>query len=86
MEPTRELVDALYRDKVRAARRMSVARRVEVTCELIDLCRAQMWEVAARRLPNGNIEERREFVQRMIRAQRAMEDHPPRPPGPEPPA
>jgi hypothetical protein len=36
MEPTQELIDALYRDKVRSARRMTPEQKLAAGAELFD--------------------------------------------------
>ena len=51
MEPTRELVDAIYHEKVLRARRMTPQRRIEVGAQLSDMGRQMMREAIRRQNP-----------------------------------
>ena len=76
MEPTADLVDAIYREKVLCARRMSPQRRVEVGAELSDLGRQMMREAIRREYPSASQEQIRQFMRERIELSRKLDNIP----------
>ena len=76
MEPTDELVDAIYREKVLRARRMTPQRRVEVGAELSDMGRQMMREAILRQNPTATEEEIRLEMRYRFKLARRLEDVP----------
>jgi tRNA U55 pseudouridine synthase TruB len=76
MEPTAELVDAIYRDKVMRSRKMTIGRRVEVGAELSDLGRQMMREAIRRDMPGSSQQEIQMELRRRIALSRKLDDIP----------
>jgi hypothetical protein len=76
VEPTDELVDAIYREKVLRARRMTPQRRVEVGAELSDMGRQMMREAILRQNPTATEEEIRLEMRYRFKLARRLEDVP----------
>jgi hypothetical protein len=76
VEPTPELVEALYREKVLRARRMTPQRRVEVGAELSDVGRQMMREAIRRENPLATAEQVRQLMRRRIELARRLDDTP----------
>ncbi len=76
MEPTRELVDAIYHEKVLCARRMTPQRRIEVGAQLSDMGRQMMREAIRRQNPTASEEEIRREMRRRFKLARKLEDIP----------
>ena len=68
MEPSIELIDEIYRERVRTARRMSPAARVLAGLEMFDLAIAIMADGVRARFPDAD--DRR--VQAILREQLAL--------------
>ena len=76
VEPTPELVEALYREKVLRARRMTPQRRIEVGAELSDLGRQMMREAILRQNPAATEQEIRLEMRYRFNLARKLEDIP----------
>ena len=76
MEPTPELVDAIYRDKVRRSREMTIQRRIEVGAELSDLGRQMMREAIHRDIPGASEQEVLRELRRRIALSRKLDNIP----------
>lgn len=76
MEPTKQLIDDLYREKVERARRMSVSRRVEVGAELSDLGRQMMRETIRAQEPAASEERILRIMRERIALSRRLDDLP----------
>jgi Rv0078B-related antitoxin len=76
MEPTDELVDAIYRDKVLRSRKLTIGRRVEIGAELSDLGRQMMREAVRRDFPAASQEEIEAELRRRIALSRKLDDIP----------
>ena len=76
MEPTDELIDAIYREKVLRARRMTPQRRMEVGAELSDLGRQMMREAILRQNPGATEEEIHLEMRSRFDLARKLEDIP----------
>jgi len=76
VEPTSELIDALYREKILRARRMTLQRRVEVGAELSDVGRQMMHEAIRRENPAASDEEVRQLIGQRLELKRKLDDTP----------
>ncbi|MGD0462387.1 MAG: hypothetical protein ABSB74_07850 [Tepidisphaeraceae bacterium] len=76
MEPTSELIDALYREKVLRARRMTLQKRVEVGAALSDIGRQMMRDAIRRENPSASEEEVRQLMRRRLELKRKLDDTP----------
>jgi hypothetical protein len=76
VEPTPELVDAIYREKVLRARRMTVQRRMEVGAELSDVGRQMMREAILRQNLMATEEEIRVEMRKRFELARKLRDIP----------
>lgn len=76
MEPTAELVDAIYREKVLRARKMTPQKRLEIGAELSDLGRQMMREAIHRENPAATEEEIRQLMRRRIELARKLDNTP----------
>ena len=76
MEPTPELVNAIYREKVLRARRMAPQRRMEVGAELSDAGRQMMREAIRRQNPAASEDEIHLQIQYRLKLARKLEDIP----------
>ena len=76
MEPTPELVNAIYREKVLRARRMAPQRRMEVGAELSDAGRQMMREAIRRQNPAASEDEIHLQIQYRLKLARKLEDTP----------
>lgn len=76
MEPTKQIIDDLYREKVERARRMSIARRVEIGAELSDLGRQMMREAIRAQEPAASEEHIRRIMRERIALSRRLDDLP----------
>jgi hypothetical protein len=76
VEPTTELVDAIYREKVLRSRRMTPQRRMEVGAELSDAGRQMMREAILRQNPIATEEEIRLEMRHRFELTRKLEDIP----------
>jgi hypothetical protein len=76
MEPTNELVDAIYREKVVRSRRMSVGKRIEVGAELSDLGREMMRQAIRNDNPMASEEEILVEVRRRVALSRNLDNIP----------
>lgn len=76
MKPTKQLIDDLYREKVERARRMSVARRVEVGAELSDMGRQMIRETIHAQTPTASEEQIRRIMRERIALSRRLDDIP----------
>lgn len=74
MEPTKELIDELYREQVRDARRQTVAERFLSALSLFDL--ACQWAKAGIRLqhPDANEDQVSEILKERLELGRRLED------------
>jgi hypothetical protein len=62
VEPTPELVDAIYREKILRSRRMTIQKRLEVAAELSDIGRQMMREAIRRENPAASDDEVRQLM------------------------
>ena len=76
MEPTDELVDAIYREKVMRSRRMSIGKRVEAGAELSDLGREMMRQAIRNDNPAASEQEVLLELRRRIALSRKLDDIP----------
>ena len=76
MEPTKELVDAIYREKVMRSRRMSIGKRIEAGAELSDLGREMMRQAIRNGNPTASEEEVVRELRRRIGLSRKLDDIP----------
>jgi hypothetical protein len=76
VEPSEELVDAIYREKVLRSRRMTVQRRMEVGAELSDMGRQMMREAILRQNPAATGDEIRREMRYRFKLSRKLEDIP----------
>jgi hypothetical protein len=76
VEPTPELVNAIYREKVLRARRMAPQRRMEVGAELSDAGRQMMREAIRRQNPAASEDEIHLQIQYRLKLARKLEDIP----------
>lgn len=76
MKPTQLMIDEIYREKVERARRMSLARRVEVGAELSDLGRQMMRETILAAEPAATEEQIRRIMRERIALSRRLDDLP----------
>ena len=76
MEPTPELIDAIYRDKIRRSREMTIQRRIDVGAELSDLGRQMMREAIRRDIPTASEEEILQELRRRIALSRKLDNIP----------
>jgi hypothetical protein len=76
VEPTPDLIDAIYREKVLRSRRMTPARRIEVGAELSDMGRQMMREAILRQNPVATKEEIHLEMQYRLKLARKLEDIP----------
>jgi hypothetical protein len=74
VEPTPELVEAIYREKVLRARRMTPQRRLEVGAELSDMGRQMMREAILRQNPVATEGEIRREMRHRFNLARQLEN------------
>jgi hypothetical protein len=76
MEPTSELIDVLYRDKVLRARQMTLQKRVEVGAELSDIGRQMMRESILRENPTAPEAQILQLMRQRLELKRKLDDIP----------
>ena len=76
VEPSIELVDAIYREKVFRSRKMTIERRLEVTAELCDLGREMMRESIRREIPSASEVQVHELMRQRLELARRLDDIP----------
>jgi hypothetical protein len=76
VKPTKELADAIYREKVMRSRGMTVERRIEVGAELSDVGREMMGEAIRREFLEASVEDVRREMRRRIALSRKLDNLP----------
>jgi hypothetical protein len=76
VEPTPELVDAIYREKILRSRRMTIQKRLEVAAELSDIGRQMMREAIRRENPAASDDEVRQLMRGRLELKRKLDDIP----------
>jgi hypothetical protein len=76
MEPTSELIDALYREKILRARQMTLQKRVEVGAELSDIGRQMMRELILRENPSASQAQILQLMRQRLELKRKLDDIP----------
>ena len=75
MEPTKELTDALFIEKVMRARRTPPERKFLAGARLYEYMRSIAMTAIRNENPNATPEEHRKLFQRRLQINRMMEDH-----------
>ena len=76
MEPTAELIDAIYREKVLRSRRMTPSKRIAIGAELSDIGRQMMREAIRRENPAASSEQVHQMMRRRIELSRKLDNLP----------
>jgi hypothetical protein len=74
MEPSEQLVDEIYREKVLRARMLTPDRRAQIGAELSDLSRQMMREAIRRQFPMASEQSIHELMRRRVDLSRRLDD------------
>ena len=74
MEPSKELIDDIYWERVRTARRMSPAQRVLAGLEMFELAAAVMADGVRARFPDADDQRVRQILREQLDLIRRLED------------